>query len=185
LRAESGAITVDWTVLAAAMTAMCLATAALMNDNFLTLSGMMDAELRDRQMQDDWVEYYASRFEPALESGYLTEDQAQAIHDLAASMSTNNLRDQLEQGIRALEEGTITTDELVELVGIASVAEQLNLVDEATMDQYFGFSGGEPSYMNSDAAPTANAGTYQGVAQGGTQTAGSEGGGSGGEASGT
>ncbi|MEJ6388906.1 hypothetical protein [Gymnodinialimonas ulvae] len=183
-RTESGAITVDWTVLAAAMTAMCLATAALMNDNFNMLGGMMDAELRDRQMQDDWVEFYASHFEAALETGYITEDQAQAMHDLAASMSTNNLRDQLEAGITALENGTITTDELVELVAIASVAQQLNLVDEATMDTYFGFSGGEPQYMNSAAAPSST-GTYQGVAAGGTETAGDEGGSNGGGSSGT
>lgn len=149
---ESGAITVDWTVLASGMTAMCLATAALMTDNFNMLSGLMDAEMRDRQMRDDWVQYFASHFEDALQSGYLSEEQAEALHDAAATLTNDQLREQLEAGIESLEADTITTEELMELVAIASVSDQRNIVDDATMDHYFGFDGGEPAYMNSSAA---------------------------------
>jgi hypothetical protein len=160
LRSESGAITVDWTVLSAACVSLCLGTAGVMTDIFDMLSGQVDGEMRDRQMGTEWVEFAASHFENALQTGYISEEQAEGIYDLAEGMSSSAVRAHLAEGITALENGTITTDELMELIAVASVADQLNLADQAMLDHYFGFDGSDPYYMSTAAAPTANGETY-------------------------
>ena len=151
---ESGAVTVDWTVLSAAAVAMSLATAAYLTGVIDMVSGNMDNELQDRQLSDEWVEYLGGHYNPILETGYMTEAEAEALHDLAYGMMNHDVISHLTSGIEALEDGTITTEEIAELVAVASIAHQRNIVDDATLDYYFGFDGSDPFYMTVPNAPS-------------------------------
>lgn len=144
---ERGAITVDWTVLSALAVGIAIATTAVLTDTVAVLAGRMDHELRSRQMSDEWVEFFASHFAPILETGYVSEAEVELLYDSANELMNHSVLTQLSDGITALEEGTITAEELVELVAIASVAYQRNLVDDAMLDYYFGFEGSDPYYM--------------------------------------
>lgn len=144
---QRGAITVDWTVMSAAAVGLAIATSAIMTDSIDVLSGRMDDELRTRTLGDEWVQFAANHFEPILQTGYITEAEAQEAYDNAEDQMNYDILSGLEQGIAALEDGTITADEMVTLVGIASVAYQRNLVDDAMLDYYFGFEGGDPYYL--------------------------------------
>lgn len=144
---ESGAITVDWTVLASAAVGLAVATTAIMTDTIQVLAGRMDGELRARQMSDDWIQFYASHFGPVLESGYMSETQLEEVYDIANGMMNHTVMTHLAEGITAMEEGTITEQELVQLISVASVAYQRNLADDGMLDHYFGFGGSTPFYM--------------------------------------
>lgn len=144
---ESGAITVDWTVLSAAAVGLAIATTAVLTDTIQVLSGRMDGELRSRQLSDDWIAFYASHFGPVLETGAISEAQAEDLYNTANGMMNNAIITELAAGITALEEGTITPEELVQLIAIASVAYQRNLADDAMLDYYFGFEGSDPHYL--------------------------------------
>ena len=161
-RSESGAITVDWTVMAAASVSLALALSAALTDVFGLLSGQVDGHLRDRQLGDEWVEYYASHFQASLNTGYISEDQAEVLYQMAEGMSSYAVRQHLADGIAALENGTITTDELMALIAVGSVAYQQNLADPAMLDYYFGFEGSDPYYMTTAAAPTSAEEPYDG-----------------------
>lgn len=152
---DCGAITVDWTVLASAAVGLAIATTAIMTDTIQILAGRMDDELRSRQLSDDWIQFLATHFEPILETGYLSEAQAEVLYDEANVLMNYDIISQLTSGIEALEEGTITPEELVELVAVASVAYQRNLADDGMLDYYFGFGGSDPYYMTVASAPTA------------------------------
>ncbi|WP_166486099.1 hypothetical protein [Jannaschia sp. CCS1] len=126
-----------------------------MTDTLDVLSFRMDEELRERQLSDDWVQFYASHFEPILATGAITEEQAETIYDMADDLMNHDIISHLADGITALEEGTITEEELVGLVALASVAYQRNVVDDAMLNHYFGFDGREdPFYMTVAAAPS-------------------------------
>lgn len=152
---ERGAITVDWTVLSSAAVGLAIATTAIMTDSIDVLAGRMDDELRSRQLSDEWVGFYASHFEPVLQSGYMTEEQVETLFESANEMMNHSVTSALVEGIEAMEDGSITAEELVELIAVASVAYQRNIVDDATLDYYFGFEGSEPYYMTIANAPTS------------------------------
>lgn len=155
---DRGAVTVDWTVISSAAVGLAVATTAIMTDSLDVLSMRMDDELRTRQLSDDWVQFYASHFEPILATGALSETQAEAIYEAADELMNYNLVAELTAGIEALEAGTITSDELIGLVALASVAYQRNVVDDAVLNHYFGFDGSDPYYMTVAAAPTLTGG---------------------------
>lgn len=150
---DRGAVTVDWTVLSSAAVGLAIATTAIMTDSIDVLSARMDDELRTRQLSDEWIQFYPSHFEPMLEAGAVSQTQAEAIYDIADELMNNDVISELTLGIEALENGTITSEELVGLVALASVAYQRNLVDDAVLDYYFGFDGADPYYMTVAAAP--------------------------------
>lgn len=157
---ERGAITVDWTVLSAAAVGLAMAATAVFTDAIDILSARMDGELRSRQMSDEFVQFYASHFEPMLETGAVTEEQAEAIYDMAGELMNHDIISNLSAGITALEENTITEEELVALVALASVAYQRNVVDDGMLNHYFGFDGSpDPYYMTVTAAPSVGSGT--------------------------
>ncbi len=153
---ETGAITVDWTVLAAAAVGLAIATTALLTDTIQILAGRMDDELRSRQLSDDWIQFFASHFGPVLETGYMSEAEAEVLYDDANALMNYDIMSQLTSGIEALEEGTITTEELVNLIAVASVAYQRNLVDDGMLNYYFGFDGSDPYYMTVATAPNGS-----------------------------
>lgn len=150
---ETGAITVDWTVLSAAAVGLALALTAALTNTFDGVSGIMDAELRSRSMSDDWVLFSEEHFEDILQTGALTQEEAEAAYDAATPLMNHDLIDALASGIELLEEGTLTAEQLVDLIAIASVAHQRNVVDDAVLDYYFGFEGSEPYYMTAGLAP--------------------------------
>ncbi len=150
---DSGAVTVDWTVLSAAAVSLALATTAYLTDVIDMVSGTMDNELRSRQLSDDWVAFLGSHYNPILETGYLSEENAELLHGAANELMNHDVITILADGIEALENGTITTDQIVELVAIASIANQRNLVDDAMLNHYFGFDGSDPFYMTVANAP--------------------------------
>lgn len=151
---DRGAVTVDWTVISSAAVGLAVATTAIMTDSLEVLSSRMDDELRTRQLSDDWVQFYANHFEPILETGALSENQAEAVYDIANGLMNYDLISELTAGIEALENGTITSDEIIALVALASVAYQRNAVDDGILNHYFGFDGSDPYYMTVAAAPT-------------------------------
>ena len=151
---DRGAITVDWTVLSSAAVGLAIATTAIMTDSIDVLAGRMDDELRSRQLSDEWIQFYASHFEPILQAGYMSETQAEALYGEAEGLMNNQIMTHLTDGITAMEDGSITEEEIVALVAIASVAYQRNLADDAMLDYYFGFEGSDPYYMTLAEAPT-------------------------------
>ena len=155
-RNESGAISVDWTVLSAAAVGMAIATTAIMNDSLSFVSGQMDDELRERQLSDEWIQYAASHFEPILQTGYMTSAEAEAVFTAAEGQMNYDIMSQLEAGIAEIDAGTISAEDLVDLVGVASVAAQRNLVDDAILNHYFGFDGSDPAYMDLANPPSAS-----------------------------
>lgn len=132
---------------------MAIATTAVMTNSIDVLSARMDDELRTRQLSDEWIQFYATHFEPILQSGAISEADAEVIYDVADQMMNNDIISNLTTGIEALEDGTITAEEIIELVAIASVAYQRNLLDDAMLDYYFGFEGSDPYYMTVANAP--------------------------------
>lgn len=155
---DRGAVTVDWTVISSAAVGLAVATTAIMTDSLDVLSMRMDDELRSRQLSDDWIQFYASHFEPILETGAISETQAESVYSAANELMNYDLVSNLTAGIEALENGTITAEEIIGLVALASVAYQRNLVDDAILNYYFGFDGSDPFYMTVAGAP-ANTGS--------------------------
>lgn len=151
---DRGAITVDWTVISSAAVGLAIATTAIMTDALDDLAMRMDAELRSRQLSDEWIRFYAAHFEPILETGSYSEAQVEAAYDIADQLMNHTLINELAAGIEALENGTITSDEIVQLVALASVAYQRNVVDEGMLNYYFGFDGSDPYYMTAGDAPS-------------------------------
>ncbi len=155
LSAEDGVTTTDWVALAALCVGLAMATNDELTDVFNMVASQVDGEMRDRQMQDDWVEFYASHFQPMLEAGALDEATAAGFHDLAGGMMNHTLMSELEAGLEQLENDVLTSEQLGQLISIASIARQRNLVDPAVLDYYFGFDGSDPYYMSTASAPQA------------------------------
>ena len=145
---EHGAITVDWTVISSAAVGLAIATAAIMTDSIDVLEGRMDDELRTRQMNDDWISFIPAHFEDILQTGEITEEYVDAHFGLADQLMNHDIMDLLEAGIADMEAGTLTANELIDLLAIASVAHQRNIVDDAVLDSYFGFDGSDPAYLS-------------------------------------
>ncbi len=159
---ERGAITTDWTALTGLAVGFALATAAVFTDINGMVAGNMNAELADGDLADDWPHYISEHFGPLIDSGYLTEGQAAYLHSDAFDMMNHEVLARLEAGIAAIENGTITASELAELVAIASVAHQRNLVPDSLLDEHFGFDSGDASYMTASNAPDAGDAPYSG-----------------------
>lgn len=143
LRDDHGVVTVDWTVLSAVAVAMSLATAGALTTGINVATSRMDAELRAQQMNDDFIGFTSSHFEPLYENNLTTAAVAEEVFDLANAMMNQELIDALHYGIQALEAGTLTTEQAVALIAIASVARQRNVVDAEILEYYFGFETGD------------------------------------------
>jgi len=138
---EDGAISVDYTVLSAAAVGMAIATTAVMTGGIEALTGRIDAELRERQLNDTFISFESAHFEPLYMAGLLTEAQASDLWNSANAAMNQELIDQLADGIAKIQNGTITEEELGDLFAAASVAYQRNIVDDAVLEHYFGLDG--------------------------------------------
>ena len=56
LRSESGVVTIDWTIVLAALTAMGVAMTVLLTDALTVHSNSMRGELQDPHFNTDWFE---------------------------------------------------------------------------------------------------------------------------------
>jgi Flp pilus assembly pilin Flp len=149
LRDDAGVVSVDWTVLSAATVAMSLATVGLLNGGLQGLISRLDGELRSQQMSDSFVEFTSAHFEPLYEGNHINAAAAEELFTLANSMMNQELIDALQYGIQAIEAGeTFTPEEIAQLMAIASVAHQRNLLPDSVMNHYFGFDG-EPGVISS------------------------------------
>lgn len=140
-RDDRGAVAVDWTVLSAAVLGMSLATAGVLSGGIQGLVSRMDAELRAQQMSDNFVGFTSAHFEPLYQDNLVSAELAEEMFNLANGMMNQDIIDALELGILAVDEGTLTQEEAVVLVALASVARQRNIIDSQILDYYFGFDG--------------------------------------------
>lgn len=150
---DRGAVTVDWTVISAAAVMLAIATTAILNDTITVLSSRMDGELRTRQLGDQFIQFIPAHFEPILETGAISQEQAEAMYDIANEWLNHDIITALTEGVAGLEDGTISEEEIIGLVAIASVAHQRNIVDDGILNHYFGFDGSDPFYMTVPNAP--------------------------------
>jgi hypothetical protein len=145
---EQGAVTVDWTSLSAAAVGLSLATAGMLNDTFQSVISRVDGELREQQMNDNFIDFTSAHFEPLYAGNHIDASEAETLFTAADSMLNQELIDSLETGIEMLENGTLTTEDAAALMAIASVAWQRNVVSDQILDYYFGFDGNESPRIN-------------------------------------
>lgn len=123
---------------------MSLATVAVLNGGIQGLISRMDSELREQQLNDNFVEFTSAHFEPLYALNQITAEEAESLYNIANSMMNQEIIDALQYGIEAMENGQLTPADAAALLAVASVAYQRNIVDDQIMDYYFGFDGGEP-----------------------------------------
>lgn len=138
LRGESGAITVDYTVLGAAAVGMAMSAAAVLTGAVENLTQRVDSELRTRQLSDDFVSFYSAHFEPLYEIGAANEDGAYEAFTSADTMMNQDIIDAIYLGVLKAQEGTLSNAAMTELFALASVAYQRNILDDAFLEEYFG-----------------------------------------------
>jgi Flp pilus assembly pilin Flp len=139
LRNDHGAVTVDWTVLSAAVVGLSLATVAVLNGGIDGMISRADRELRAQQMSDSFVAFTSAHFEPLYASNLATAETAEGYFLAANQLMNQQIIDALETGIDAINAGTLTRDEALALMAVASVGYQRNIVDDQIMHYYFGF----------------------------------------------
>jgi Flp pilus assembly pilin Flp len=76
LSEEHGAISVDYTVLSAAAVSMAIATTAIVTGGIDNLTQRIDTELRERQLNDTFIDFESAHFEPLYMAGLLSEEAA-------------------------------------------------------------------------------------------------------------
>ncbi|MEJ6388907.1 hypothetical protein [Gymnodinialimonas ulvae] len=153
---ECGAISVDWTMISAAAVGFALATAAYFTDINAFLATNMNTELEGGDLSDSVPIYIAEHFAPLINEGAVTPEAAIELYDAAHEMMNYEIITTLEQGIQQLEAGELTTQELNELVAVASVAQERDLEREETLDHYFGFDGSTPFYASAGTTEVAS-----------------------------
>lgn len=130
LNSESGAITVDWVVLTAAVTGMALAATAVVETGIADLASDLEAQLRTQQVSDAFVQFDSSFFNALYDLGMVTEANAEVYFNIANEMTNAEILTALEQGLLDLNDGNLSDPEIAQLVAVASVAVQRNIVDE-------------------------------------------------------
>lgn len=141
---DSGAISVDYTVLSAAAVATAISATVILSGGIDVITSAVDAELRERQLNDTFIEFKPVHFEPLFEFDMISEEEASDLWNAANAKMNQDLIDALQEGIIAIEEETILPEEIPELFAIASVAYQRNVIDDAILEYYFGFDDGVP-----------------------------------------
>lgn len=138
---DSGAVTVDWVVLSAASVGMSLATVVVLNGGLNAMVSRVDGELRAQQLSDGFVAFTSAHFEPFYARNLATAEQAEAAFTAINAMMNQDIIDRIEAGIARLQAGTLTQDDMLNLMAMASVARQRNIIDPQLLDQYFGIDG--------------------------------------------
>lgn len=131
LTSESGAITVDWVVLTAAVCGMALAATALVETGIEDLASDLEAQLRTQQVSDAFVQFNSSHFDALYDLGMVTEANAEIYFDIANEMTNAEILTALEEGILDYNDGNLSDAEVAQLVALASVAYQRNIIDDS------------------------------------------------------
>ncbi len=147
LSSQTGAVSVDWTVLSAAAVSMALATVTVIEGGIEGLVSRIDGELRSQQLNDSFVTFLSGHYEDALGAQLLSTEDGEYYFEYANSLLNHEVVAGLETGIAMMENGELTEEDLALLISLGSVAYQRNIVDDDTLDYYFGFGGADPAYM--------------------------------------
>ncbi len=131
LRSDSGAVTVDWVVLTAAVTGMALAATSVLDEGIGTLASNLDAQLRSQQVSDAFVQFNSSHFNALYDAGITTEAAAASFFTTANQMTNAEILSGLQDGLLAYNDGQLTNDEIALLAAMASVGVQRNIVTAA------------------------------------------------------
>lgn len=141
LKCDRGAITVDWTVLSAAAVGVALATAGALGGTLDWVISRLDGELRDQQMSDSFVTFTSAHFEPLYEANLIDAEMAAVLFENANEMLNSEVLAALQAGIEAMNAGELSAEELGELIALASVAYQRNLIPDEILAYYFSVGG--------------------------------------------
>jgi len=144
---ERGAVTVDWTVLSAAAVSMAIASAGVIDDGIDALVGEVDAQLRSQQMSDNFVIHLSGHYEDAIEEQLMTTEDGVYFFEYANTLMNHEIIDGLRWGSSFWKAASLSEEDLPLLIALGSVASQRNIVDDATLDYYFGFDGSDPAYL--------------------------------------
>jgi len=128
LSSESGAISVDWVVLTAAVAGMALAATAVIEEGISDLASDLEAELRSQQISDAFVVFTSAHFNALYDAGLIDEDGAEAMFDIANAMTNAAIIGGLEDGILAYNDGDLSDEDIALLVAMASVGVQRNII---------------------------------------------------------
>ncbi len=135
LTSESGAITVDWVVLTAAVTGMALAATAVVETGIDDLASDLEAQLRTQQVSDAFVQFNSSHFNDLYDLGMVTEDNAEIHFGIANGMTNAEILTALEDGLLDFNDGNLSDAEIAQLVAVASVAVQRNIIDASAINE--------------------------------------------------
>ncbi|WP_432675948.1 hypothetical protein [Nioella aestuarii] len=128
LRSESGGVSVDWTVLTAAVAGMALAATAVIEDGISTLASNLEAELRTQQVSDAFVVFTSAHFNALYDQGLIDEAGAESLFEFANAMTNAEILNGVEDGILAFNDGLMSDQEVALLVAMASVGLQRNII---------------------------------------------------------
>ncbi|MFY9246127.1 MAG: hypothetical protein WAO88_10070, partial [Roseicyclus sp.] len=119
---------------------LSLATAAMLTDTLDIVISRVDNELRTQQMSDDFVQFTSAHFEPLYAFGNVDAETAESLFTVANDMMNQEILDALEWGLEQMQSGAISSNDMVALYAVASVAYQRNLVPDQILEGYFGFA---------------------------------------------
>jgi len=135
---DTGAITVDYVVLSAAAVGMAIATTDILRGGIDGMTSNLEEQLRTRNLSDDFVVFDSAHFSTSLNTGFLSEADANQLFDMANQMTNASILSLLEEGMTAMNNGVELSDQdYAELSAVASVARQRNIADSAELDQFF------------------------------------------------
>jgi Flp pilus assembly pilin Flp len=128
LTSESGAVSVDWTVLTAAVAGMALAATAMIEDGISSLASDLEAQLRTQQVSDAFVVFHSAHFNALYDAGVIDEVGAESMFDIANAMTNATILTGIEEGILAYNDGDLSDEDIALLVAMASVGVQRNII---------------------------------------------------------
>lgn len=128
LASDSGAVSVDWTVLTAAVAGMALAATAVIEEGISTLASDLEAQLRTQQVSDAFVVFNSSHFNALYDAGIIDETGAESMFSIANAMTNAAILNGIEDGILAYNDGLMSDEEVALLVAMASVGVQRNII---------------------------------------------------------
>lgn len=131
---DSGAVTVDWVVLTAAVAGMALAATAVIEEGISDLASDLEAQLRTQQVSDAFVVFTSSHFDALYDAGVIDAEGAESLFTLANAMTNADILSGIEDGILAYNDGTLTNEEIAMLVAMASVGVQRNIISNDEMN---------------------------------------------------
>ncbi len=128
LTSDSGAVSVDWVVLTAAVAGMALAATAVIEDGISTLASDLEAQLRTQQVSDAFVVFTSSHFDALYDAGVIDETGAESLFAIANAMTNAEILNGIEDGILAYNDGALSDEDVALLVAMASVGIQRNII---------------------------------------------------------